>query len=36
VHTGTEDRSGSRSGWVGGGYGGLLERKLGKEIAFEM
>jgi hypothetical protein len=27
---------GSRSGWVGGGYRGLLERKMGKEIAFEM
>jgi hypothetical protein len=30
----------SRSGWVGeqgrGGYRGLLERKLGKGIAFEM
>jgi hypothetical protein len=31
---------GSRRGWVGeqvrGGYRGLSERKLGKEIAFEM
>jgi hypothetical protein len=32
---------GSRSGWIGeqremGGYRGILERKLGKGIAFEM